>query len=128
VNRAHSDPLLPLLSIAPGSKKRKAQSFGRALISLLSSPASFSLIKEVMIGFVCFAKCCIMHEMYRAEVEPMPENQPDSLPFTGLWKVVIYEGERLVRSDREYITHPMAKKLAEDLNLRFSIKTKAKGA
>jgi hypothetical protein len=66
--------------------------------------------------------------MYRAEVEPMPENPTDRLPFTGLWKVVIYEGERLVRTDREYITHSIAKRLAEDLNYTFSIKTKAKGA
>jgi hypothetical protein len=66
--------------------------------------------------------------MYHAEVEPMPENPPDRLPFTGLWKVVIYEDKRLVRSDREYITHSMAEKLAEELNFRLSLKTKAKGA
>jgi hypothetical protein len=66
--------------------------------------------------------------MYRAEVEPMPENPPDRLPFTGLWKVVIYEGERLVRTDREYITHSMAKSLAETFNFQFSHKRKAKGA
>jgi hypothetical protein len=66
--------------------------------------------------------------MYRAEVEPMPENPPDRLPFTGLWKVVIYEGERLVRTDREYITHSMAKGLAEDFNFQFGHKQNAKGA
>jgi hypothetical protein len=66
--------------------------------------------------------------MYRAEVEPMPENPPDRLPFTGLWKVVIYEGERLVRTDKEYITHSMAKSLAEDFNFQFGHKGKAKGA
>jgi hypothetical protein len=66
--------------------------------------------------------------MYRAEVEPMPENPPDRLPFSGLWKVVIYEGERLVRTDREYITHSLAKDLAEHFNYSFGTKTKAKGA
>jgi hypothetical protein len=66
--------------------------------------------------------------MYRAEVEPMPENPPDRLPLTGLWKVVIYEAERLVRTDREYITHAMAKSLAEDFNFQFGHKRKAKGA
>jgi hypothetical protein len=69
-----------------------------------------------------------MREMYRAEIEPMPENPADRLPFTGLWKVLIYEGERFVRSDREYITHSMAKKVAEELNFSFGIKAKAKGA
>jgi len=33
-----------------------------------------------------------------------------------------------VRSDREYITHSMAKKVAEELNFSFGIKAKAKGA
>lgn len=66
--------------------------------------------------------------MYRAEVEPMPDNPPERLPFTGLWKVVIYEDERLVRTDRDYITHSMAKKLAEDLNFRLGNNKKAKGA
>lgn len=58
----------------------------------------------------------------------MPENPPDRLPFTGLWKVVIYEGERLVRTDREYITHAMAKSLAEGFNFQFGQKRKGKGA
>lgn len=36
--------------------------------------------------------------MFRAEVEPMPENPPHRVPLTGLYKVVIYEGgERFVR-------------------------------
>lgn len=66
--------------------------------------------------------------MYRAEIEPMPENPPDRLPNTGLWKVVIYEGERFVRSDKEYLTHSMAQKLADEMNFRFGNKSKAKGA
>lgn len=64
--------------------------------------------------------------MYRAEIEPMPENPPDRLPYTGLWKVAIYEGERFVRTDREHITYAMAKKLATELNSQFGYK--AKGA
>lgn len=78
--------------------------------------------------FVRLAKCCIIGEMYRAEVEPMPDNPPERLPFTGLWKVVIFEDERFVRTDRDYITHSMATKLAEQLNFRFAYKRKGKGA
>ena len=66
--------------------------------------------------------------MFRAEVEPMPENPPDRLPYTGLWKVVIYEGERLVRTEREHITHSMAIRLAREMNFRFGAKRKARGA
>jgi len=33
--------------------------------------------------------------VYRAEVEPMQKD--DRLPRSGLWKVVIYEGDRLQR-------------------------------
>jgi hypothetical protein len=66
--------------------------------------------------------------MYRAEVEPMPENPLDRVPHTGLWRVVIYEGERFVRSDKEYITHSMATKLADELNFKLGAKRKAKGA
>lgn len=66
--------------------------------------------------------------MYRAEIEPMPNNPPERLPETGLWKVVIYEGERFVRSDRERITHSMATKLAIELNFQFGYKRKAQRA
>jgi hypothetical protein len=66
--------------------------------------------------------------MYRAEVEPMPTNPPDRVPRTGLWKVVIYEGERFVRTDKDYITISEAENLAEKLNYQFGIKVKAKGA
>jgi hypothetical protein len=65
--------------------------------------------------------------MFRAEVEPMPTNPPDRVPYTGLWKVVIYEGERLVRTDRDRIAYPEAKRLAKDLNARFNVKSKAAG-
>jgi hypothetical protein len=46
----------------------------------------------------------------------MPTNPPDRVPYTGLWKVVIYEDERLVRTDKEYISYFEAKRLAEYLN------------
>jgi hypothetical protein len=65
--------------------------------------------------------------MFRAEVEPMPENPPDRLPLTGLWKVVIYESERLVRTDREHITHAMATRIAREMNFRFGAKRKGVG-
>jgi hypothetical protein len=67
-------------------------------------------------------------EMYRAEVEPMPSNPPDRVPRTGLWKVVIYEGDRFVRTDKDYIVISAAENLAEKLNYEFSNKKKAKGA
>jgi hypothetical protein len=66
--------------------------------------------------------------MYRAEIEPMPENPPDRLPHSGLWKVSIYEGERFVRSDQERITYFSAEKLAEELNSQFGHKPKANAA
>ena len=66
--------------------------------------------------------------MYRAEIEPMPENPPDRLPYTGLWRVMIYQGERFVRSDKEHITYAMAKKIAKEFNFQFGYKEKAKGA
>jgi hypothetical protein len=64
--------------------------------------------------------------MYRAEVEPMQED--DRIPRSGLWKVVIYEGDRFVRTDREYIVISTAEDLAEKLNFEFGNKKKAKGA
>ena len=66
--------------------------------------------------------------MYRAEVEPMPSNPPERVPRTGLWKVVIYEGERFVRTDRDNIVISTAEQLAEKLNSQFGNKKKAKGA
>jgi len=65
--------------------------------------------------------------MYRAEVEPMPDNPPDRVPYTGLWKVVIYEDERLVRSDKEYISYFEAKSLSKQLNGMLNIKSKGVG-
>lgn len=43
---------------------------------------------------------CIIREMYRAEVEPMSPDT-DLVPRMGLYKVVVYEGERFVRTDKE---------------------------
>ena len=40
---------------------------------------------------------------FKAEVEPMPTNPPDRVPRTDLWKVVIYEDDRFVRTDKEYM-------------------------
>jgi hypothetical protein len=65
--------------------------------------------------------------MYRAEVKPMPENPPDRVPFTGLYRVVIYEGERFVRTERDSIAYPEAERLARDLNGRFNIKARGVG-
>jgi hypothetical protein len=62
--------------------------------------------------------------MYRAEVEPMPENPSDRVLHTGLWKVVIYEDERFVRTDKDYISYFEAEKLAKHLNGWLNIKAK----
>lgn len=69
---------------------------------------------------------CIIHEMFRAEVEPMPTNPQDRVPRSGLWKVVIYENERFVRTDKENMVISVAKRLAEELNYQFGNK-RAKG-
>lgn len=60
--------------------------------------------------------------MYRATVEAMPSNPPDRVPYTGLWKVVIYNDKgQFVRNDKEYISYFEAKKLSEQLNGWLSI-------
>ena len=71
--------------------------------------------------------CCIIREMYRAEVQPMPTNPLDRVPRTGLWKVVIYEGDRFVRTDKEYLIISVAERLAEELNYQFTGQRQAKG-
>ena len=65
--------------------------------------------------------------MYRAEIEPMPDKQPDRLPRSGLWKVAIYEDERFVRTDKEHVTYFKAEKVARELNLQFGVKRTSKG-
>jgi hypothetical protein len=62
--------------------------------------------------------------MFRAEVEPMPENPPDRVPHTGLYKVVIYEGQRFVRTESDSIAYSQANRIAKDLNARFSVKVR----
>lgn len=57
--------------------------------------------------------------MFRADVEPMSPNA-DLIPRMGLYKVVIYEGERFVRTDKENMVISVAEKLAEELNYQFS--------
>lgn len=56
--------------------------------------------------------------MFRAEVEPM--QQDDRLPRMGLWRVVIYEGDRFVRTDKDNIVISVAEKLAAKLNYEFT--------
>jgi hypothetical protein len=58
--------------------------------------------------------------MYRAEVEPMSSNPTDRMPRSGLWKVVIYEGERFVRTDKENEIISVAERRAEELNYEFT--------
>ncbi len=66
--------------------------------------------------------------MYRADVEPMPENPVDRVPFTGLYRVVIYEGDRFVRRDKDLISYREAKRLAGELNAKLNITRTAKKA
>ena len=64
--------------------------------------------------------------MYRAEVEPM--QQDDRLPRSGLWKVVIYEGDQFVRTDKDNIIISVAERRAEQLNYEFRGKKNSKTA
>ena len=65
----------------------------------------------------------IIREMYRAEVEPMSADA-DLMPRVGLFKVVIYEGERFVRTDKDNMTISSAERLAEELNYQFGHRNK----
>ena len=69
------------------------------------------------IAFVFFSQLRIIREMYRAEVEPMQKD--DRLPRSGLWKVVIYEGDRFVRTDKDNLIISVAERLADELNYQF---------
>lgn len=53
-------------------------------------------------------------------------NDHDVIPRMGLYKVVIYEGERFVRTDKENMIISVAEKLAEELNYQFGDKRKVK--
>ena len=46
------------------------------------------------------------------------------MPGSGLWKVVIYEGERFVRTDKDYLIVSVAERLAEQLNYQFGHRKK----
>jgi hypothetical protein len=59
--------------------------------------------------------------MFRAEVEPVAKDK-DLIPRMGLFKVVIYEGERFVRTDKENMVIRVAERLAEELNYQFGTK------
>jgi hypothetical protein len=63
--------------------------------------------------------------MYRAEVEPMSPDA-DLIPRMGLYKVVIYEGDRFVRTDRENEIISVAEQRAEELNYQFTVKRRTK--
>src|SRR5262249_25676658 len=48
--------------------------------------------------------------IYRAEFQRMPGGTPGTNYLrVGLWRVMIYDDERFVRRDREWITYSMAK-------------------
>lgn len=64
--------------------------------------------------------------MFRAEVVPMSPDA-DLILRMGLFKVVIYEGERFVRTDKENMVISVAEKLAEELNYEFGSKKRGKG-
>jgi hypothetical protein len=65
----------------------------------------------------------IMHgTMFHAEVEPMQKD--DRVPRSRLWKVVIYGGDRFVRTDKANVIISVAERLAEELNYQFTGKRK----
>lgn len=66
--------------------------------------------------------------MFRAVVEAMPDNPPDRVPNTGLWKVVIYDDQdRFVRTDKDNISYFEAKRLSDKLNGWMNTKAKRAG-
>ena len=52
----------------------------------------------------------------------------DLIPRMGLFKVVIYQGERFVRTDKENMIISVAEKLAEEFELSIWNKRKGKDA
>ena len=96
-------------------------------LSRLFLAGIFSLTFLLIFRFealVPLLEMCIIREMYRAEVEPMPSNPTERVARSGLWKRAIYEGERFVRTDKENMIISVAEKLAEDLNYKFGHKRK----
>jgi len=63
--------------------------------------------------------------MFRTEIEPMSPKPPDQVEYTGLWKVVIYEGKRFVRTGKERISYREAEQIADQLNAEMSVKRSA---
>ena len=63
--------------------------------------------------------------MQRAVVEPM--SNADVIPRRGLYKVVIYKGDQLVRVDLDNAIISVAERRAEELNYQFSGKREMKG-
>ena len=58
----------------------------------------------------------------------MPNNPPDRVDYTGLWKVVIYDDRgNFVRTDKDNISYFEAKKLSEKLNGWMNTKSRAVG-
>jgi hypothetical protein len=70
-----------------------------------------------------FARTGIIRDMYRAEVELMSPDA-DLIPRMGLYRVVIYEGERFVRTDKENVIISVAEKHAKELNYQFGHRKK----
>jgi hypothetical protein len=62
--------------------------------------------------------------MFRVEIEPMSP-KPDQVEYTGLWKVVIYEGKRFVRTGKERISYREAEQIADQLKAELSVKRSA---
>jgi hypothetical protein len=50
----------------------------------------------------------------------------DLIPRMGLYKVVVYEGKRLVRTEKENMTIKTAERLADELNYQFGYKGASK--
>jgi hypothetical protein len=63
--------------------------------------------------------------MFRTEIEPMSPKPLDQVEYTGLWKVVIYEGKRFVRTGKERISYREAEQIADQLNAEMSVKRSA---
>jgi hypothetical protein len=65
--------------------------------------------------------------MYRAKVEPMPENDAKVGETSGLWRVVVYEfeentnaPERIAKSHADNLAHNEAVHIAEELQNNFN--------
>jgi len=66
--------------------------------------------------------------MYRAEIEPMPENPPDRFLIPDYGKLRFMRVTDLSELTKNEIAYPEAKRLAKDLNGRLNIKRAERGA